>query len=158
MPTNVASAQQELVELQSVFSKSDLAEIFAMRLESIGRLAARPSVRRPTERLIDDLWAVVRIAVDADVSDVRRWVLTRQPELNWVSPAQLIRETKTDLVVEFLRDEVMLKSSRGPVEFGPATFGYDERAFDHDHERVDADDPLSAFAAPGSRATTSLDA
>jgi hypothetical protein len=100
--TKPPTAEQEFEELHALLGTAVLAEVLGKRPESISRLKARRRYTRPVERLIDDVWTVVHVAVGrrpVQADDVRSFLLLRQPQLGFRPAAELIRAGETDRVL-----------------------------------------------------------
>jgi len=104
--TKPSTISQEFAELQSLFSTNDLAYVLQRRPETISRLKARESFPQPLERWIDDIWFVAWIALRElrrPPDETRFFFISRHPELEGRTPAEVIREGEVDRVVELVR-------------------------------------------------------
>jgi hypothetical protein len=100
--TKPSTAEQEFEELHALLGTAVLAEVLGKRPESISRLKARRRYTRPVERLIDDVWTVIHVAVGGrpvQADDVRSLLLLRQPLFGFRPAAELIRGGETDTVL-----------------------------------------------------------
>jgi hypothetical protein len=103
--TKPPTAEQEFEELHALLGTAVLAEVLGKRPESVSRLKARKRYTRPVERLIDDVWTVVHVAVgqgEVEPDAVRGFLLLRRPELGQRPAAELIRGGETDTVLAFI--------------------------------------------------------
>jgi hypothetical protein len=99
------TAEQEFEELHALLGTAVLAEVLGKRPESVSRLKARKRYTRPVERLIDDVWTVVHVAVgqgEVEPDAVRGFLLLRRPELGQRPAAELIRGGETDTVLALI--------------------------------------------------------
>lgn len=80
-----------------------MAEVLDKRPESVSRLKKRGRYTRALERLIDDVWTVVHVATTRahwQEDQVRAFLLLRQPQLDLKPAAELIRDGRTEAVLE----------------------------------------------------------
>jgi len=108
LATKPPTASAELRELLEVFSQGDLAVAMGKPAETISRMKKSSSMRRSTERLIDDFWYASHIAYQCfgEPETVRFFVLSRQPELDGKTPAELIAAGEVDKVVDVFRNNM----------------------------------------------------
>lgn len=99
------TASAELHELLEVFSQADLAVAMGKPAETISRMKKGSSMRRSTERLIDDFWYASHVAYQCfgEPESVRFFVLSRQPQLDGKTPAELITAGSVDQVVDVVK-------------------------------------------------------
>ena len=121
--TKPATAEQEFEELHALLGTAVLAEVLGKRPESVSRLRSRKRYTRPVERLIDDVWTVVHVAVgrhEVQTDDVRALLLLRQPQLGHRPAAELIRAGEIGAVLALLAathpDDARGSESAAPSE------------------------------------------
>ncbi len=117
LATKPPTASAELRELLEVFSQGDLAAAMGKSAETISRMKKSTSMRRSTERLIDDFWYAAHVAYQAlgKRESVRFFVLSRQPQLGGKTPAELIAAGRVERVVELVKDNSKREEIEMPV-------------------------------------------
>lgn len=113
--TKPPTASEEFDQLLRLLGTAGVAEVLARRPESISRLKSRGRYTRPLERLVDDVWTVVHVAVTQarwGEDQVRAFLLLRRPELDQRPAAELIRDGRTEEVLRAIH-AVPVEETRG---------------------------------------------
>ena len=110
--TKPRTATQEFEDLKRILTSQDLAFVLGRAPETVSRLRSRDSFHRSLERLIDNVWWVLHVALAEwkDPAEARFFLISRHPALEGRTPADAIREGDVETVVQLVRASPVKRS------------------------------------------------